>query len=91
MNCATERCDDPNCGPCSLYQRYPELRKYDKQQAKLKKERARTAKDRTTKNAARDGSVDLLAQAERSTRSRKRKRSEADGAVIVSLESEGTC
>ena len=27
MSCATEKCDDPTCGPCTIYERFPLLRK----------------------------------------------------------------
>ena len=27
MSCATTKCDDPTCGPCTIYERFPLLRK----------------------------------------------------------------
>ena len=31
MSCATDGCSDPNCGPCTIYERFPNLREYERQ------------------------------------------------------------
>ena len=47
MNCcAIENYTDPMCGPCSIYERFPILRKLDRQRAKAQRELKQKAKPR---------------------------------------------
>ena len=40
MSCATTRCDDPNCGPCTIYERFPLLRKLQDRPSQVKRAKA---------------------------------------------------
>ena len=37
MSCATEKCDDSNCGPCTIYERFPLLRKLQARPSQVKR------------------------------------------------------
>ena len=37
MSCATEKCDDPTCGPCTIYERFPLLRKLQARPSQVKR------------------------------------------------------
>ena len=37
MSCATEKCDDPTCGPCTIYERFPLLRKLQDRPRQVKR------------------------------------------------------
>ena len=62
-SCATDGCDNPDCGPCTIYSRFPDLRAYDEAQATL----------RAVRNATRGGKRDLIAQGALAARRRKRR------------------
>ena len=65
-SCALDGCNDPTCGPCTIYARFPDLQALDVAQAQHRLERQ-------MKNPARGGQVDLPAQGERAAKSRKRR------------------
>ena len=41
MSCATEKCDDPNCGPCTIYERFPLLKKLQARSGQPKRTKVR--------------------------------------------------
>ena len=66
MSCCTARCDDPNCGPCTIYQRFPILKRIDERRAQKQRVKA-------VLNPNRDGVFDAVSQSRKTSERRKRK------------------
>ena len=44
MSCATEKCDDPTCGPCTIYERFPNLRELDRPRKRITRRKSQNEK-----------------------------------------------